>query len=108
MTDTREGDKVKNATPREGDLRVWYIPQIPMKAFEVDLPTQDLGIAALVLDSLIGLSLFEFENKVKPDYADAAGIARFDGEDWEDVDADEWSAALDANVGIPVRRSDDR
>lgn len=78
--------------PAEGDLRVWYIPQVPGKAYEVEMPTQDLATAVLVLDAVIGLSIFEFENRIKPDYSDMAGIARFDGEDWEDVDESEVEA----------------
>lgn len=75
-----------NDKPAEGDLRVWYVPQVPGKPYEVDMPTQDLATAVLVLDAIIGLSNFEFENRIKPDYSDMAGIARFDGDDWEDVD----------------------
>lgn len=82
-----------------GDLKVWYIPQVPMKAYEVNIPrrvgTTDsayLEQAAFVLEAIVGLSIFEFENRVKPDYSDAAGIARFD-EEWEDVDEEEWEIA---------------
>lgn len=76
---------------RGGEIKVWYIPQIPMQPYEVMVP--DLKTAQIVLDALISLSIFEFENRVKPDYADAAGIARFEGgtEDgeWWDVEDDE-------------------
>lgn len=78
--------------PTEGDLQVWYVPQIPMKPFEVSVP--DLPTARLVLDALCEFSAYEYENRVKPDYADAGGIARWesDGEGgygWFDVDDDE-------------------
>lgn len=84
------------STRNEGDLKVWYIPQIPMPAFEVEVP--DLATARIVHDALIGLSLFEFENRVKPDYSDAGGIVRWesDGEGgfaWFDVDESEWEVA---------------
>lgn len=36
---------------REGDLRVFYIPQIPMPAYEVGVP--DMKTGALVLDALV-------------------------------------------------------
>lgn len=79
-------------TRAEGDLRVWYIPQVPMKAFFVPVP--DLLTGALVLEALQQFSLFEYENRVKPDYSDAGGIVRWetDGEggfDWYEVDEDE-------------------
>jgi hypothetical protein len=71
-----------------GDLKVWYVPQIPMEGFEVAVP--DLRTAKLVLDALCAFSLFEFENRVKPDYADTGGVVRYeegdDGPEWFDVD----------------------
>lgn len=73
----------------EGDLKVWYVPQVPMPAFEAAVP--DLATAKAVSDALSAFSLFEYENRVKPDYADAGGVARYEpdgdgGFDWFDVD----------------------
>lgn len=75
--------------PVPGDLEVWYIPQIPGTAFRER--ASDLATAKKILDVLSRFSLFEFENRVKPDYADAGGIHRWesDGEGgyrWYDVD----------------------
>ena len=74
-----------------GDLRIWYIPQVPMKVFEASVP--DLKPGKLVPDIISELALFEFENKVKPDYANMGGIVRYedvDGEmEWVDVDEEE-------------------
>ena len=65
--------------------KVWYIPQVPMKPFEVEVA--DLPTARLLLDTLEWFSLFEYEERVKPDYADAGGISEPDGEgDWMDVE----------------------
>jgi hypothetical protein len=71
-------------------FKAWYIPQVPMKAFEREFDS--LETASLVLNAVIDFSIFEFENKVKPDYSDAAGIAMWDEEsgEWEDVDDSEW------------------
>jgi len=70
-------------------LKVWYIPQVPMKAFEVERETT-LAEARAALDLLIDFSTFEFENRVKPDYADAGGIAEWDEDEhaWRDVECD--------------------
>lgn len=82
--------------PQEGDLLVWYIPQVPMKAFERRLPhregdeEKELALAALLLDTIISFSIFEFENRIKPDYSDAAGISRFEDGEWCDLDEDEY------------------
>lgn len=72
-------------------FKVWYIPQIPMPAFEREY--DNFETAKAVINALIGLSIFEFENRVKPDYADMAGITRREDGDWSDVDEDEWEDA---------------
>lgn len=74
-------------------FKVWYIPQIPMPAFEREY--DDFETAKAVLNALIGLSIFEFEHRVKPDYADVAGISRWEddgdgGFGWFDIDEEEW------------------
>jgi hypothetical protein len=50
-------------------LEVYYIPQVPMKAFTVKVKTVEE--AKLVLKTLYNFSNFEFENKIKYDYSDA-------------------------------------
>lgn len=79
--------------PQPNDLRVWYIPQVPMNAFTVNVP--DLKTGVLVLETLEKFSEFEYQNRVKPDYSDVGGINRWenhgDGWDWYDVDEDEES-----------------
>jgi hypothetical protein len=82
---------------KEGDLMVFYVPQLPMNAFEYPVP--DLKTAAIVLDALERLSLFEFENRVKPDYADMSGVSRYEtdgdgGFDWFCVDEEELAEVL--------------
>ena len=73
--------------------KIWYIPQIPMAAFEREY--DNLQTAKDVLNAVIGLSIFEFEHRVKPDYADAAGIAIWEDGEWCDLDEEEWDDAHD-------------
>jgi hypothetical protein len=69
-------------------FKVWYIPQVPGKPFEVQV--DNLVTARLILDTLTNFSGFEFEHRVKPDYCDAGGIAVLDDDgDWIDVDEGE-------------------
>lgn len=89
-----------NTNPTEGDLRVWYIPQVPMQPYIVDIPRREgasdeayMQGAAFVLDAIIGLSIFEFENHVKPDYSDATGIERFEDGEWSYVEEEEYDAS---------------
>lgn len=87
-------------TPTEGSIRVWYIPQVPMEAFEVDVP--DFATAQLVLNVLGKFSYFEYAHRVKPDYADAGGIHRYEndgdgGMGWFEVDEYELEEAADVH-----------
>jgi hypothetical protein len=72
--------KKKPAPPVEKQLRVWWIPQVPMKAFRVDVKTIDE--AKLLLDTLAKYDIFQFENKVKPDFANAGGLEMFEDGEW--------------------------
>jgi len=75
--------------PQEQDLRVWWIPQVPMKPFIV--PVADLHQSKLILATLADYDTFQYENNIKPDYCNAGGLSIFeDGEwaDWESADGD--------------------
>jgi hypothetical protein len=80
---------MKNSQHKPGDLRVWWIPQVPMKAFHVNVSSVEMG--AKIIDVLAKYDLFQYENKVKPDYCNAGGLQRWcldsDGDGnpgWED------------------------
>lgn len=68
--------------PVEGALRVWWIPQIPMKGFKRDVA--DLTQAKLLLETLADYDAFQFENKVKGDYCNAGGLEVFEDGEWSD------------------------
>lgn len=71
-------------------LKVWWIPQVPMKAFEI--PVSSVREAAKIMNVLADYDLFQFENNVKPDYCNTGGLQIFeDGEwvDWEDPETGE-------------------
>ena len=70
--------------------KVWYIPQIPMEAFEYE--TDSLTVAQSILEAISQFSLFEFYNNVKPDYADAGGLVVWDEDEQEWLDVDEEEA----------------
>ena len=50
-------------------LKVWWIPQIPMKAFEVLVPSVEEG--RKLCDVLAQYDAFQFDNKIKPDYCNS-------------------------------------
>jgi hypothetical protein len=74
--------------PKANDMRVWWIPQIPMKPFQVDV--EDIAQARLLLRTLADYDAFQFENRIKPDYCNMGGLEVFeDGEwvEWESLDS---------------------
>ena len=72
-------------------LKVWWIPQVPGKTFEVlvDTPKE----AAKLLDILGDYDLFQLENDIKPDYTNAGGVMMLDDDgewvDWYDKESGE-------------------
>lgn len=94
-------------TPQIGDLRVWWIPQVPGKAFEVDVGSVPEGV--LIMDTLAHYDTFQFEHKIKPDYSNAGGLQMWSAtggdngepgwEDWYDEETGidsphEWVEAM--------------
>lgn len=66
-------------------LKVWWIPQVPGKPFEVEVSSVEE--AAKLLTVLADYDAFQFENNIKPDYSNAGGLNELiDGEwvSWED------------------------
>ena len=70
--------------PTEGDLRVWWIPQIPMSPFYINVETREQG------DWLCGVlaeyDTFQHENNIKPDYSNVGGVQVVEYGEWQDVD----------------------
>lgn len=72
-----------------GQLQVWWIPQVPMKSFNVDVDSP--SEAKKIMQVLTDYDKFQFDNRIKPDYCNAGGLnvwsANCDGEGnagWED------------------------
>lgn len=82
---------------KEGDLTVWWVPQVPMQAFEAEVNSVEEGVK--VLNVLARYDLFQLEHSVKPDFCNAGGLRRWcsdiDGtgmagwEDWYDIETGE-------------------
>ncbi len=65
-----------------GDLKVWWIPQVPMKSFDVQV--YSLTESKLVLKTLADYDLFQLENNIKPDFSNAGGLSVFEDGEWID------------------------
>ena len=70
-------------------LRVWWIPQVPMKGFFVDVDSVEQGVK--IMDVLADYDAFQFENNIKPDYCNAGGLQMFDPNDTEDSPDGTWT-----------------
>lgn len=75
-----------DAARKVGDLQVWWIPQVGMKAvFTVPVATVAEGVK--LLEVLAFYDLFQLEHRIKPDYTNCGGLQRWsadDGDGWED------------------------
>lgn len=56
-----------------GDLRVWWIPQVPMK-IPFYVTVKDIIEAKLILNCLANYDLFQFKYNIKPDYSNVGGL----------------------------------
>ncbi len=84
---------VVSDSPKEGDLRIWWIPQIPMKPFHVNV--ESVEQAKLIYKTLARYDLFQYENKIKPDYCNAGGLQVYEDGEWVDWCDEETGDALD-------------
>lgn len=98
-----------NYKPKEGDLQVWWVPQIPMDGFRipVDSPEQ----AKFILAVLGEYDLFQYDHRVKPDYSNAGGLEIFRNGEWEEWeshdydDIDAWKPGLAEKIGLGIREA---
>lgn len=74
-------------------LQLWWIPQVPMKAFNVDVSS--VSEAAKLLSVLANYDLFQYENRVKGDYANAGGLNV-----WDEDEQDWLSWCIEINTTI--------
>ena len=79
-------------------LRVWWMPQIPMKPFYV--PVNSVEEGKKVLDMLAAYDLFQLQNNVKPDFCNTGGLQIWDEEendwcDWYLETEDDWFEDID-------------
>jgi hypothetical protein len=78
--------------PQLGDLRVWWIPQVPMsKLFYVPVDTVEEG--ARVVEMLASYDAYQFENRIKPDYSNAGGLQVYEADDDGAPGWSDWYAA---------------
>ena len=81
-------------------LRVWWIPQIGMKNhFSKEVSSLEEGVQ--LMNVLSDYDKFQFENKIKPDYANTGGIEQLEPREGylDNPDVPEWQDWLDDETG---------
>ena len=74
-------------TKTDAPYRVWHVPQVPGPAFYYEVP--DLKTAKILTEALGLYDLFQYENRIKPDYANAGGIEVWEDGEWFPVDEED-------------------
>lgn len=87
-----------NTEGNDMQLRVWWIPQVPGKAFNVDVDSIREG--AKLMSTLAAYDLFQYDNNIKPDYSNAGGLIMFDPEDKVDGPDGSWVDWYDEETNI--------
>lgn len=64
-------------------FRVWHIPQVPGKAFLVEVPTVEEGVR--LMNALADYDQFQLDHNIKPDYSNMNGLQMWD-ESLPDID----------------------
>lgn len=80
---------------KNGDMRVWWIPQVPGKPFHVNVA--DVNQAKFVLETLARYDSFQYKHRIKSDYCNAGGLEYFDPEAVDDSSVEDgwWEWADD-------------
>ena len=91
------------ASPKQGDLRVWWIPQIGMRGPSFHVPVASPAEAKKILDVLADYDLYQLANRIKPDYSNVGGLECFQQygppEDADDFpDWCEWESEDGSNI----------
>ena len=83
---------------KQGELRVWHIPQVPGQSFHVSVETPEEAIK--ILKILAEYDMFQYEENIKPDYSNAAGLEVFEDGEWSEwyndigEDIDEYAESI--------------
>ena len=73
-------------------LRILHFPQVPCKPFIVEV--DNLKEAKKIMDMLADYDLFQFENRIKPDYCNTSVLEEYCEEERE------WFTWCDEETGI--------
>jgi hypothetical protein len=67
----------KEIIHKVGDLRVWWIPQVPGHGNSFIVVVNSVEDGVRTMDILARYDIYQFENNIKPDYCNAGGLQIF-------------------------------
>lgn len=71
-------------------FKIWYNHQVPGPGYEQEVPNPEIGQA--ILDAIYQVALYQFTNRMIPDYANAGGIVYLDEDgEWVDYHPEDWA-----------------
>ena len=91
-------------TIKDGALCVWWIPQVPMTQFWVDVRT--IEEAAKILAVLAAYDDFQFEHNVKVEYCNAGGLCVYEDGEWVYWYDPDTGASIDDFIAAREAKSD--
>lgn len=89
MQEAQECERLRVAefpSPKPGDLKVWWIPQVPGTPFEVRVSS--LAEAKKLLEVLADYDMFQLATRIKGDYCNMGGLTVFEDGEWTDWESD--------------------
>lgn len=69
--------------PKEGDLRIWWIPQVPLRGDEAfHRAVKNIDEAKLLLDTLADYDWYLEAHRHRVDYSNVGGLDVFEDGEW--------------------------
>ena len=62
-------------------LRIWWIPQVPGQGDPFYVSVESLKEAELIYNTLSKYDLYQYMNRIKPDYTNVGGLQEQDNKD---------------------------
>ena len=88
---TKTLDKRFFQTPKENDLRIWWNPQVGRVDDQFYMPVATPEEAKRMLDTLAFYDLYQFENRIKGDFANMGGLEVFLDGEWCEWESEEYN-----------------
>ncbi|WPH57839.1 hypothetical protein [Mycobacterium phage WXIN] len=80
---------VSDADFQPSQFKIWYTHQVPGPAYEQEVESPEVG--QKILDAIYAVALYQYDNKMIPDYANTGGVIYLDPDgDWIDYHPEDW------------------